>query len=153
VRQGGRNGLFAAGVVVLTLLTAQPHARAADDEAAVTYRKHVMRTMGEQAAALGMILQKNGPQENAVFHARTIALAADSALNAFEPKVSGGEAKDEIWRNWTEFTARLKLLSASATDLAAVGERDGLVAMQSKAMDVLKNCKSCHDIYTLRQGR
>ena len=145
--------MFAASIVALTLATAVPVTRAADDEAAVTYRKHVMRTMGEQAAALGMILQKKGPPENAVLHARTLALAADSALNAFEAKVSGGEAKDEIWRNWAEFSTRLNLLSASATELAAAGERDGLGAMQSKAMDVLKNCKSCHDIYTLRQGR
>ena len=92
--QGRRSGVFAASLVALTLAIAVPVARAADDEAAVTYRKHVMRTMGEQAAALGMILQKKGPPENAVFHARTLALAADSALHAFEAKVSGGEAKD-----------------------------------------------------------
>jgi cytochrome c556 len=153
VRQGVRNGLLSAGVAVLALAVAVPVARAADDEATVTYRKHVMKTMGEQAAALGMILQTKGPPENAVIHARTLALAADSALKAFEAKVSGGEAKDEIWRNWSEFTTRLRLLSTSATELAATGERDGLAAMQAKAMDVLKNCKSCHDVYTLRQGR
>lgn len=118
----------------------------------VSYRRHVMKTMGEQAAALGMVLQKRGPAENAALHARIIALTAQAAVRAFEPQVPGGEAKTEIWRNWDDFARRLKTLSAGADDLAATAEREGLVAMQAKVMSVL-NCKSCHDTYTLRQGR
>lgn len=131
-------------------------ARAASDLGAegdvVTYRRHVMKTMGEQAAALGMVLQQKGPAENAAIHARTIALTAKAALKAFEPQVQGGEAKAEIWRNWPDFIKRLQVLSAGADDLAMVAERDGLPAMQAKIMSVL-SCKSCHDAYTLRQGR
>ncbi len=127
-------------------------ARAADDGDAVTYRRHVMKTMGEQAAALAMVLQQKGPAENAAVHARTIALTAKAALKAFEPEVRGGEAKAEIWRNWADFAKRLKALSDGANDLAGVAERDGLPAMQAKFMSVL-SCKSCHDAYTLRQGR
>ncbi len=127
-------------------------AGAASDLEAVTYRRHVMKTMGEQAAALGMVLQKNGPAENAALHARTIALTAQAAMRAFEVKASGGEAKDDIWLNWPDFAKRMKALSEGANDLAIVAERDGLEAMQVKVMTVL-TCKTCHDIYTLRQGR
>jgi cytochrome c556 len=126
-------------------------ARAASDDA-VAYRRHIMKTMGEQAAALGMVLQEKGPAENAALHARTIALTAKAALKAFEPRIQGGEAKADIWRNWPDFAQRLTTLSEGADDLAAVAERDGLPAVQAKVMSVL-SCKSCHDTYTLRQGR
>lgn len=146
-----RSGLrIAAASLVLFLLPAA--ACAASDIDAVTYRRHVMKTMGEQVAALGMVLQKNGPAENAALHARTIALTAQTALKAFEIKAAGGEAKDGIWRNWPDFAKRLTALADGANDLAVIGERDGLEAMQAKAMTVL-TCKSCHNIYTLRQGR
>lgn len=138
------------GLIVAALLAAD--ARAAADADAVTYRRHVMKTMGEQAAALGMVLQKKGPAENAAIHARTISLTAQAALKAFEPKVSGGEAKDDIWRSWADFTKRLQTLADGAEELAVIAERDGLPAMQAKVMSVL-SCKSCHDTYTLRQGR
>ncbi len=145
---------MSAVLVSAALLAAD--ARAASDPGAegdvVTYRRHVMKTMGEQAAALGMVLQQKGPAENAAIHARTIALTAKAALKAFEPQVQGGEAKAEIWRNWPDFRKRLQALSAGADDLAVVAERDGLPAMQAKIMSVL-SCKSCHDAYTLRQGR
>jgi cytochrome c556 len=126
--------------------------KAASDSDAVAYRRHVMRTMSEQAAALGLVLQKRGPAENAALHARTIALAAEAAVKAFELQAPGGEAKPEIWLAWPDFEKRLNALSAGASDLAVIAERDGLDAMQAKAMSVL-TCKSCHDTYTLRQGR
>jgi cytochrome c556 len=118
----------------------------------VTYRKHIMKTMGEQVAALGLVLQNKGPAENAALHARTISLNAQAAMKAFEPKVPGGEARPEIWRNWADFSKRLKTLSDGASELAVIAERDGLPAMQARAMNVL-SCKACHDTYTLRQGR
>lgn len=141
-----------AGVALLLAGLLAPGARAASEPDAVSYRRHVMKTMGEQVAALGQVLQQKGPAENAALHARTISIAAKTALKAFEPKVSGGEAKDEIWRNWPDFTRRLNALSVNAADLAVIAERDGLPAVQAKVMSVL-SCKSCHDAYTLRQGR
>jgi cytochrome c556 len=153
VRGGGKHSIrIVAGLAVAIIALFPGVAGAAAELDAVTYRRHVMRSMSEQAAALGMVLQKKGPAENAALHARTIALAAETALKAFEAKVPGGEAKDEIWRNWDDFAKRLKALSTGASELAVIAERDGLPAMQAKAMSVL-NCKSCHDVYTLRQGR
>lgn len=128
-----------------------PDVLAADADV-VDYRRHVMKSMGEQVAAFGMVLQQKGPAENAARHARIIALNAEAAIEAFEAKVPGGESKPEIWRNWPDFKKQLKGLSDGANELAVIAERDGLPAMQAKAMDVL-NCKKCHDTYRLRQGR
>lgn len=134
------------------MFAAAAPAFAASVSDAVTYRRHVMKTMGEQAAALAMVLQEKGPAENAALHARTISLMATAALKAFEPEARGGEAKDEIWRKWDDFAKRLQILSSGTNELAMIAERDGLVAVQAKVMSVL-SCKSCHDVYTLRQGR
>ncbi|MGE3476502.1 MAG: cytochrome c [Rhodospirillaceae bacterium] len=144
--------MMGAALASAALFAADARAAPDTDADAVTYRRHVMKTMGEQAAALGMVLQQKGPAENAAIHARTIALTAKAALKAFEVQAPGGEAKAEIWRNWPDFAKRLKTLSDGADDLAAIAEREGLSAMQAKVMSVL-SCKSCHDAYTLRQGR
>ena len=125
---------------------------AADETDAIAYRRHLMKAMSEQAAALGMVLQDKGPAENAAFHARAIALNAQAAVKAFEANVPGGEARPEIWRDWPDFTKRLKNLYDGANELAVIAERNGLAAMQARAMNVL-TCKSCHDAYKLRPGR
>lgn len=126
--------------------------QAASDADAVSYRRHVMKTMGEQAAALGLVLQERGPAENAAVHARILALTAEAALKAFEPPVPGGEARPEIWTNWSDFTRRLKELSQGAVALAETAQHQSLDEVRADVMKVL-SCKSCHDAYTLRQGR
>lgn len=145
-------GRFFAGAVLLSALLSSGAPLAASEDDAVAYRRHVMKTMSEQAAALGLVLQGRGPAENAALHARTIALAARAAIKAFEPQKPGGEARPEIWRNWADFAKRLETLATGADELALIAERDGLPAVQAKVMGVL-SCKSCHDVYTLRQGR
>ena len=144
--------MLGAGAALMLALALAPDAHAASEPDAVSYRRHIMKTLGEQAAALGQVLQQNSPAENAALHARTIAITAKTAVKAFEPHVPGGEAKEDIWRRWDDFAARLNALSVNAETLAEIGERDGLPAMQAKVMDVL-NCKSCHDAYKMRQGR
>lgn len=147
-------GIRCAGAAAIVLALFAGQGQAADDknDDAVAYRRHVMRTLGEQAAALALVLQNKGPAENAAHHARIIAIAAETAVRAFEPKAPGGESKPEVWRNWPDFAKRFKTLSEGANELAVIAERDGLPAMQARVMNVL-SCKSCHDIYRERQGR
>lgn len=147
-----RQNSLRIAAVALALFSLPPDATAADEVDAVSYRRHVMKSMSEQAAALALVLQKRGPAENAALHARSIALSAQAAVKAFEEKVPGGEAKEDIWRKWPDFQKRLQTLSDGANDLAVTAEREGLDAMRAKFMNVL-TCKSCHDTYTLRQGR
>lgn len=152
---GGRGtyGFRIASAIALGVaMLLSPGVNAAADSDAVAYRRHVMRAMGEQVAALALVLQKRGPAENAALHARTIALAAQAAVKAFEVQAPGGEARPEIWRRWPDFEKRLKALSADANELAVIAERDGIAAAEAKAMSVL-TCKSCHDAYRSRQAR
>ncbi|MGE4062862.1 MAG: cytochrome c [Rhodospirillaceae bacterium] len=146
-------GRFSFGVVLAVLGLVVADARAAEprNDEAVAYRRHVMRTMSEQAAALALVLQQKAPAENAAVHARVIALGAQTAVKAFEEKVPGGEARPEIWRRWDDFSKRLTALSEGANDLASIAEREGLPAMQARVMNVLGACKACHDTYTFRR--
>lgn len=139
-------------VCTLAVLVGAMPVQAASDADAVAYRRHVMKTMGEQAAALGLVLQERGPAENVAVHARILALTAEAALRAFEPPVPGGEARPEIWQNWPDFTQRLKGLSRNAVALAETAQDQSLDEVRADVMKVL-SCKSCHDAYTLRQGR
>src|SRR5258706_3279355 len=72
----------------------------ADDDDIVDYREHIMKTMGEQSAAISMILQLKAPTDNLGTHLRILAITTSTALRAFEPKVVGGHSKADIWGNW-----------------------------------------------------
>ncbi|MEO8001185.1 MAG: hypothetical protein ABI644_04870, partial [Arenimonas sp.] len=80
---------FVGGLALGTVL--MPPAVRADNKDLIEYRQHIMNTLNEQAAALGMIMSYAAPDDNTVAHFEAIALTAKTALKAFEPKVQGGE--------------------------------------------------------------
>jgi cytochrome c556 len=147
----------AAALIGLTAMLAASAGLAADAaedaEAALAYRRHIMKTMGEQAAALGLILQQKSNEANFALHADTLALAARTAMVAFEPKIVGGEANAEIWKDLPDFVQRLELLAERATELAQMAREKGVSVAQQQVMGVLGRCKGCHDIYTTRKER
>jgi cytochrome c556 len=118
----------------------------ADDQDTIDYRRHVMSSMGEQADAIGMILQHRAPVDNFAVHVQTLAVIAATAKKAFEPKVAGGDAKPEVWAQWANFSKRLDDLVASTADLAKVAKDGGITAAGPKVESAL-TCKSCHDSY------
>jgi cytochrome c556 len=118
----------------------------ADDQDVIDYRRHIMKTMGEQAAAIDMILQRKAPADNFAVHVKTLAVAAATAKKAFEPRVPGGEAKPDVWSNWPDFSKRLDALT-TATDALAKAASDGGVAATSPKMQAALTCKGCHDTY------
>jgi|SRR5882724_373225 len=118
----------------------------ADDKDVIDYRQHVMNTLNEQAAALGQILSTVIPDDNVVGHLDAIALAASTALKAFEPRVPGGEAKPEVWKDWADFSRRMNEFAqktAQASKDAHSGKKDEVL---TNILDAL-SCKSCHDVY------
>jgi cytochrome c556 len=125
-----------------------PAVVSADDQDVIDYREHIMRTLDEQSAALGMILSTVIPGDNTVAHLQAIALTAQSALKAFEPKVLGGEAKPEVWSNWADFSKRMNEFAKNTALLAAQVKEKGSddPALAEKVIDALP-CKSCHDVY------
>ena len=114
--------------------------------AVVDYRRDIMATLNEQSQALGMIVAASVPDENASAHLQIIALTAAAALRSFEPKVPGGEARDEVWTNWADFSKRMNEF-ATATALAARNAKEKGPGAGLADIDKTLSCKSCHDLY------
>ena len=120
--------------------------RGAADKDVVDYRQHIMKSLEEQTAALGQILSGAGPAENTVSHMETIALSASTALKAFEPKVPGGAAKPEVWKDWADFSKRMKDFADKSAEMAKIGREQGADQAAMKVIEALP-CKGCHDVY------
>jgi cytochrome c556 len=121
-------------------------AASADDQDIVDYRLHVMRTMGEEVAAINLILKNKAPAESFATHVKVLAVTAQTAKKAFEAEIAGTHAKPEIWKNWSDFAKRLDELQASTADLAKAAESGGVTVAGPKVQAAL-TCKSCHDVY------
>jgi len=130
-------------VAILALLPAALPGRA-DDQDVIDYRTHVMKTLGEQMGAIGMILENKAPADNLALHLKTLAVTATQVKKAFEPKVPGGNAKPEVWSNWPDFSKRVDEFVAATAELSAGGAQ-GPAAVGAKLKAV--KCKSCHETY------
>jgi cytochrome c556 len=131
-------------LILAVLLSAAATAHA-DDQDVIDYRRHIMHTLGEQAAVLGMILEQRAPATNLATHAQILAVTASTAKKAFEPNVAGGEAKPEVWSQWPDFAKRLDALVAAAGEVAKTAKGGNAAATAPKMKDL--GCKSCHDTY------
>jgi cytochrome c556 len=131
-------------LILVVLLSAAATAQA-DDQDVIDYRRHIMHTLGEQAAVLGMILEQRAPATNLATHAQILAVTASTAKKAFEPNVAGGEAKPEVWSQWPDFAKRLDALVAASGELAKAAKAGNAAATAPKMKDL--GCKSCHDTY------
>lgn len=118
----------------------------ADDTETIDYRKHVMKTLGENAQAVSMIVQKKAPAENFNAHVKALALASSQALKAFEPEAEGGNAKPEVWKNWKDFSAKMNELSANLAALDKTAQTQGMAAAAAKIKTSF-TCQGCHDTY------
>ena len=134
--------LWLAGLALTPMLTTA----ATDNKDVIDYRQHIMNSLNEQAGALGQILSGAVPDTNVISHLDAIALAASTALKAFEPKVPGGEAKPEVWSNWADFSKRMNEFAAGTAKMAKTAHEEGKDAALAQVIDAL-SCKSCHDTY------
>lgn len=118
----------------------------ADDQDVIDYRKHVMKTIGEQVGAVQLILENRVPADNLAVHLQVIAATAPQAKSAFTAEVAGGRSKPEVWANWDDFSERLDRFVAGALELAQAaqsGDAAAAAARLPKALD----CKGCHEVY------
>ena len=137
---------FAVRLAVAAFAALPFAAQASDPTDIIDYRKHVMKTLGEQAAAMQATLQGKAPAENFVLHTQVLAVAASQALVAFKEKVEGGGSKPDVWAKWPDFEKRMKELAANTADLAKTAKEGGAAAAQPKLASAL-TCKGCHDLY------
>jgi cytochrome c556 len=136
-----------AGVAVtMTLAVTVTSTSFADDRDVIEYREHIMNTLNEQTAIIGLILSTSIPDDNAVAHLETIALTASTALAAFVPKVPGGEAKVDVWSSWPDFSKRMNDFARRTQQAAKLARDHGKEQALTDILDAL-TCKSCHEIY------
>lgn len=119
----------------------------ADDQDAIDYRQHVMKTLGEQLAAIDMILARKAPADSFAVHVKVIAVTATQAKKAFETKVPGGNSKPEVWSNWADFAKRLDALAASSDELAKAAKDASAAATVGPKINSTLDCESCHKVY------
>jgi cytochrome c556 len=132
-----------AGIALVGTLL--PISGFADDQDVRDYRSHVMKTMGEQFAALNQISKGKAPAGDVAVQAEVLSITASTAKLAFTPKVLGGEAKPEVWDKWDDFSKRLDEMAAAAADLAKAAKQGGVAAVTPKLSSL--SCKGCHDDY------
>lgn len=139
----------AAGKSAPARAAAAPAGKAGNDDV-IRYRQHIMDAMNEQAAILGQIASGAVPNDNVVVHLESMALLASTALKAYEKPVQGGEAKPEVWKNWDDFSRRMREF-AQATDAAAkLVSTQGPESALSHMMDSM-GCRGCHRAYRVEK--
>ena len=131
---------FALGAALL------PAAASADDKEIIEYRQHIMNALNEQGASLGMIMSFAVPDDNTVAHFQLISLLAKTSLEAFEPKIKGGDSKPEVWTQWPDFSKRMKEFAENSAMVAKLGAEQGKEVAMNHVLDALP-CKACHDVY------
>ena len=118
----------------------------ADDKDVIEYREHIMKSLNAQAAVLGQIVSYAVPNDNLQAHMDAIALLASTALEAFEPKVPGGEAKPVVWSQWPDFSKRMREFAEKTAAAAKLGHTSSPEEALANMLDVM-DCKGCHDTY------
>jgi len=137
--------IFFRVTVVAALLAASASALA-DDQDVIDYRKHVMKTIGEQVGAIQLILENRVPADNLAVHLKVIAATAPQTKSAFTAEVAGGRSKPEVWASWDDFSERLDRFVAGAQELAQAA-RAGDAAAAAARLPATLDCKGCHEIY------
>ncbi len=137
-------------VALAVVVSALPFVAKADDKDVIDYRQHIMKTLDEQVASIGMIVSTQIEGDNLVAHVQAIALTASTALKSFEPKVAGGDSKPEVWAQWDDFSKKMKEFSTRTAALVETAKTGGANAVNEAMVDAL-TCKGCHDIYRVKK--
>jgi len=116
------------------------------------YRHDVMEHFNYSMKKLVPILFKGADHKaDLPAIADIMASAATITTTAFEKDTRGmeghTEAKDKIWDNWEDFSARLEKMQADTAVFAAVAKTGDMAAIVPAFKKVGSNCKSCHDEY------
>lgn len=126
---------------------AQAAAAAYADKDVIDYREHIMKTLQEQTAIMGMIVSTLAPPEQMAMHAEAIALAAKMAATSFEQKVPGGEAKPEIWTKYDDFSKRMKTFVEKSQTMSDAAKKGASTTEITEMLVEALPCKDCHDLY------
>lgn len=137
----------AVGLVFATAAAAGP----------VKDRQKLMKSVGDSMKIVVPMLKGEAPYDAAAAAAAmdTINGVPDKFVTLFPEDSKGdpdSEAKDSIWENMKDFTAKANnLKTASAAAKEAAGK--GLDPFKAAVFGALvKTCKECHDTYRLKKN-
>ena len=127
----------------------------ADDEERFAESQYRHDVMEHFSLAIGKIIQNfQGNVQHPSHFAPAAAIMAEAAkmtTDAFEKDTRGMEgftkAKDSVWENWEDFSARLKKMeddTAAFAEVAATGDMEAIGPAFRRAVS---QCKGCHDEY------
>jgi cytochrome c556 len=135
-----------------TLMLGSLQASAGDTEQAIEYRSGLMEVLGWNMKQMGAMLKGKIPFEQATFarRARDLNAAAHLDLLAGFPEDSvddDSDAKDEIWLDWENFTAKLDTMRGRSETLARAAASGETAAIKPAFSELGKACKSCHKAF------
>jgi cytochrome c556 len=143
--RSGVYGLVLAASTALPLASA--HAQTMNDDDVIAYRQEVMKTMGAQSAAIGMMLAGMVPDKMLYTHFEVLLQAMRQAKVAFQPKVVGGNALPVVWEKHDDFVKRFDEAEKAIVEAIQIAKRDGAGGQTGEAAVGALSCKACHDIY------
>ena len=83
--------------------------------------------------------------------AAIMASSASMAKSTFEKDTRDQEghteAKDAVWENWADFSAKMDKYAADTAALAEVAQAGDMDSFGAAFQKAASNCKSCHDKY------
>jgi cytochrome c556 len=135
--------------VVMAVSIASPAVAATQmrDEDVIAYRQEVMKTMGAQSTAIGMILAGMVPDKLLYTHFEVLLNTIRQAKLAFEPNVPGGNALPAVWEKHADFMAKLNEAEANTLKAIEIAKKDGAGGQSGEAAIGALSCKGCHDVY------
>lgn len=143
---------LAIGISAMVGLLSVGSVSAFENQELIDYRRHVMLALGDQVAAINLMVQKKVPATDFALHAQALAVTAAQAKSAFETEAEGGNSKAEVWKNWADFSKRLDAMTSATADLAKAAKTGGLAAASTK-VQAATDCNGCHEVYLKQQKK
>ena len=120
-------------------------------ETAVAYRQGLYHAILWNFVPMARMAQGRERWNQAAFaaHAADVAFYSTQLLQGFTPGsiTAHSEAKPQIWRNWADFSARMKNFEHASARLAAVAKSGNEAAGKAAFKDTAATCQACHDHY------
>jgi cytochrome c556 len=148
---------YVARFVAIAALTAFASLALAHEEATgvVKERMDLMEDQKDDMKLIGDMAKGNTPFDaaKAAAAARDIQTTSGKIPELFPEGTAGhpSEAKEEIWQDWEDFTAKADDLVRAAGELAAVLETAVGNEWTAAFKQVSDGCKACHKSYRLEK--
>ncbi|MCF8477108.1 MAG: cytochrome c [Pseudolabrys sp.] len=144
-----RNLLIVAAITATVGVTAQAHEGATG---IVKQRMDAMSDMAKRAKAMTKRLRA-GRGLAAIKGDAAMMQKMAREIAALFPAGSlskHSEAREGIWQNWPDFTAKADALATEAAKLAAIAP-DNVAALRQQMQAVVGACGACHEDYRVKK--